>query len=72
MTSATPKAKLRGLSTAELIGQYELAISSYAGRYTNTSPRQKRINLIVDVLSERADDGDTQAEKWLLGAEDWP
>ena len=65
MTATVAKAQLHRLSTAELIDQYELAISSYAGRYTNTSPRQQRINTIVDLLSDRADSGDAAADAWL-------
>lgn len=60
-----PAARLTSLSTADLIGQYDLAISSYKGRMTNASPRQTRINRIVDLLSERADAGDAVAEAWL-------
>ncbi len=59
------KAKLTGCDTATLIGQYDLAISSYAGRLTNCSPRQKRIDYIVDLLSDRADAGDPVALKWF-------
>jgi len=60
-----PKARLKDLSTPDLIAQYDLAISSYSGRVTNASPRQKRINHIVDLLSERADSGDAEAEAWF-------
>lgn len=65
MTKTAPARSLPNLTTADLIAQYELAISSYAGRYTNHSPRQKRINLIVDLLEARADDGDETADAWL-------
>jgi hypothetical protein len=56
--------RLHLLATSELIVQYDLAISSYQGRLTNTSPRQKRINAIVDMLSARADAGDADALAW--------
>jgi hypothetical protein len=59
------KRNLTTLGTAELIGQYSEAISTYAGRLTNTSPRQQRINYIVDLLSDRADNGDPEALKFL-------
>ena len=64
-TTTAPARSLHRLSTADLIAQYELAISSYKGRNTNCSPRQKRINLIVDMLSERADADDAEALAWL-------
>ncbi|MFG2001614.1 hypothetical protein ACGFNU_20930 [Spirillospora sp. NPDC048911] len=71
-TKKTPGAvrrdRLAKLNTSELIEQYELAISSYTGRYTNTSPRQKRINYVVDLLGARADDGDVEALAWLAPA----
>lgn len=63
-TETVAKAKLTKLSTADLIAQYELAISSYSGRMTNFSPRQKRIDFIVGLLSDRADEGDTDALAW--------
>lgn len=69
MTLSKPRTvrqdRLRGLDTAELIGQYDLAVSSSRGRYSNTAPRQKRINFIVDILSARADAGDEVAGEWL-------
>ena len=61
MTNTYPARTLHRLTTPDLIAQYDLAISTHAGRYTNTSPRQKRINKIVDLLSARADDGDAVA-----------
>lgn len=64
-TTTVPAAKLPKLSTADLIGQYDLAISSYRGRCTNASPRQKRIDRIVDLLSARADADDADALTWL-------
>lgn len=57
--------KLSKIGTEALIGQYDLAISSYAGRITNSSPRQRRINMIVDILTDRADDGDALAIAWF-------
>lgn len=64
-TATVARRDLVNLPTADLIAQYQLAISSYAGRNTNHSPRQKRINLIVDMLSERADHDDPAALAWL-------
>jgi hypothetical protein len=65
MTTTTPKSELSKLSTADLIEQYNLAISSYKGRCTNASPRQRRIDFIVDMLSDRADNNDAAALAWL-------
>ena len=62
--TATPKAKLPNLPTAELIAQYDLAVASYAGRMTNHSPRQKRVDYIVSLLSDRADNDDAAALAW--------
>ena len=59
------KAKLPKLSTEDLIKEYDIAISSYDGRFTNASPRQKRISYVVDLLADRADAGDPVAEKWM-------
>jgi hypothetical protein len=70
MTTTIAKAKLTGCNTATLIEQYELAISSYAGRLTNCSPRQKRIDFIVDLLSDRADAGDPAALAWFEHAKE--
>jgi hypothetical protein len=64
-TKTVRRDRLDNLDTAELIGQYDAAISSYAGRCTNFSPRQKRIDYIVDLLSERADRDDSIALAWL-------
>ena len=64
-TTTAPARRLPRLSTEDLIAQYALAISSYAGRMTNASPRQRRISLIVDLLSARADEGDEAALAWL-------
>lgn len=70
MTTTIAKAKLTGCNTATLIEQYELAISSYAGRLTNCSPRQRRIDFIVDLLSDRADAGDSAALAWFERAKE--
>lgn len=67
-TATIAKARLHRIDTATLIAQYDLAISSYAGRYTNTAPRQKRINHIVDLLGERADQDDQVALAWFAAA----
>lgn len=69
MATTTARARdLHRLATDELIAQYDLAISSHAGRYTNAGPRQVRINRIVDLLSARADAGDETAAAWLATA----
>ena len=60
-----PKARLVNLATTDLIGQYDRAIASYAGRFTNCSPRQKRIDYIVDLIDARADEGDDVALRWF-------
>lgn len=59
------KARLPRCDTETLIEQYTLAMSSYAGRLTNHSPRQQRINYIVDLLSIRADRDDPAALAWF-------
>ena len=53
------------IATIDLIGQYDRAIASYAGRFTNCSPRQKRIDYIVDLIDARADEGDDVALRWF-------
>lgn len=65
MTSTVRKDRLARLGTAALIEQYELATSTYRGRLSNHSPRQVRINYIVDMISKRADGGDPTALAWL-------
>lgn len=65
MTQTVARRDLAQLSTADLIAQYNQAISSYAGRCTNASPRQRRIDYIVDLLSQRADDDDQAALAWF-------
>lgn len=66
MTQTIRKAKLAGLSTPDLIQQYDAAVSTYAGRVSNHSPRQVRVNYIVDLLSARADADDLLALAWLV------
>lgn len=65
MATTIRRDRLHTLTTAELIGQYDAAISSYKGRCTNFSPRQNRINFIVDLLSQRADTNDAVALAWF-------
>jgi hypothetical protein len=65
MNSTIAKAKLASCDTATLVAQYDLAVSSHAGRYTEHAPRQGRINHIVDLLSARADEGDVEALVWF-------
>lgn len=60
-----PARDLAKLNTVALIDQYDRAISSHAGRYTNTGPRQARINRITDMLAARADAGDPLALAWF-------
>lgn len=68
-TKTIAKRDLAKATTAELIGQYDKALSfGYAGRYTNSSPRQKRINLICDMICDRADNGDAEAAAWLAAS----
>ena len=64
-TKAIAKHLLARQDTPTLIAQYDEAISSYAGRYTNTAPRQRRIDHIVDLLEARADAGDVDALAWF-------
>jgi hypothetical protein len=64
-TTTIRRDRLHALATAELIGQYDAAISSYKGRCTNFSPRQKRIDFIVNLLSARADNDDAAALAWF-------
>lgn len=67
-TTTVARRKLTTLSTGDLIAQYNLAVSSYAGRCSNTAPRQKRISYICDLLLARAENGDTAADQWLAQA----
>jgi len=66
--TAIRRDRLASQCTATLIDQYTLAISSYRGRFSNCAPRQKRINYIVDLLGDRADEGDIAALAWLADA----
>jgi ADP-ribosyltransferase exoenzyme len=63
--TTTPAARLSKLDTPALIEQYDQAVSSHKGRYTETAPRQQRINKIVDLLTERADADDPDALRWF-------
>jgi hypothetical protein len=64
-TTTAPRKSLKAMSTSDLIAQYELAISSMKGRFTEKSPRQNRINYIVNLIDEHADAGDAMADEWL-------
>jgi poly-gamma-glutamate capsule biosynthesis protein CapA/YwtB (metallophosphatase superfamily) len=64
-TKTAPRRSLKAMSTSDLIAQYELAISSMKGRFTEKAPRQNRINYIVELIDEHADAGDTVADEWL-------
>jgi hypothetical protein len=65
MIATVRKDKLQSLTTADLIAQYQLAISSSRGRYSNTAPRQKRIDFIVYLLDQRADQDDADAVQFF-------
>lgn len=59
-------AKLQSLTTGELIAEYEAACAArYAKSHTTYRARQLRINRVVHVLSDRADNGDQIAMEWL-------
>jgi hypothetical protein len=67
---ATPFARLKQLTTADLVGEYGRLMTNrhnYANG-SNPAQRQKRINRVVDLISERADDGDSAALTWLDNA----
>lgn len=71
MTAAVPAAKLAKLPTGELIAQYNLAMDSRTRYFAceqskggGHSRQQKRIDRIVDMLGERADNGDAIAMAW--------
>lgn len=63
-TKAIAKRDLSKATTADLIAQYNLAIGSTRGRYSDYAPRQKRISYIVDLLAARGDDGDAEVLAW--------
>lgn len=68
MTETIPLAKLPATETTALVEQYALANARPgAKRYNANGPTrlQTRINLIVDLLSDRADDGDPNALAWF-------
>lgn len=64
--------QLAKTDTVALIAQYDGAISTPGRRYAanGRTPLQRRINTIVDLLSERADDGDAVALAWFAKTED--
>lgn len=68
-TARARMAQLPRLTTAELIAQYDRADAKHGARYnpeTGAKTRlQKRIDTIVDLLADRADAGDAQADAWL-------
>jgi len=61
--------ELPKLSTTDLIAQYYAAIAvprwGAEIRHRERRIRQTRVNRIVNLLSARADSGDTEAETWL-------
>jgi hypothetical protein len=72
MTSTVPAAKLAKLTTAALIEQYEIAVAdrvtvfaAEGSKHGGHSPKQKRVDRIVDLLSTRADQGDADALAWF-------
>ena len=72
MTAAAPAAKLTQLSTEDLIAQYNLAMDSRThyfatdgSKHGGHSRQQRRIDRIVDMLGERADQGDAAAIAWF-------
>ena len=67
-TNTVPRARLSSLTTEALIAQYDLALTSTKGRYSNYAPRQKRINFICDMLLARAESGDALADDWFANA----
>lgn len=68
-TSPVPASKLPGLTTAELIGQYDLAAyGAHRGGMPNWKMRRARIARITDLLLVRAEDGDVEADIWFQEA----
>jgi hypothetical protein len=72
MTTTIALAQLAKADTDALIAQYDAAISTPGRRYAanGRTPLQRRINTIVDLLSERADDDDAVALAWYAKTED--
>jgi hypothetical protein len=69
MTATTiPLAKLPAAETTALIDQYELVTADAGAKRYNANGAtrlQKRINMIVDLIGDRADDGDPIALAWF-------
>lgn len=68
MTETIALAKLPQAETTALVEQYALAnVNPGAKRYNANGPTrlQQRINLIVDLIGDRADDGDPIALAWF-------
>lgn len=64
MTQTVPARNLHRLSTADLIAEYDrasLAVLRFANYHC---PPRKRIARIVELLSDRADEGDAAALAW--------
>lgn len=61
------KSQLSNATTATLIEQYDLTQANYGKRDNATGPTrlQLRINLIVDLISDRANTGDQVALSWF-------
>lgn len=72
MTKTIALARLANVDTHDLIAQYDLAISMPGRRYAANGRTllQRRINTIVDMLSQHADDGDAVALAWFEKSED--
>ena len=72
MTKTIALAQLAKQDTATLVAQYDAAVSApLRRRYQSANnPLQRRINVIVDLLSERADKDDAVALAWYASTED--
>jgi hypothetical protein len=74
MTTTVAAKQLPKLNTPDLIEQYDLAVAKrgfrpmYNAETGVPTPRQQRINRIVDMISARADAEDANAIAWLDAA----
>lgn len=70
MTTAVAASRLAKLGTTALIEQYDLAVlkRGFARAFNANgvpTPRQQRINRIVEMLGKRAELDDAVADAWL-------
>jgi hypothetical protein len=70
MIATVPAARLAKLSTPALIEQYDLAVlkRGFARAFNANgvpTPRQQRVNRIVEILGQRAEQNDAVADAWL-------